>query len=735
MAVNRNKILDAARKSLARGQYDKAIAQYQKLVDDDPTDVRSLLKIGDMQTRKGDRTTAAQTYQRVADHYAARGFFLKAVAVYKQILKLDPSRLDIQVRLGEMYEQLQLISDAMTTYEDVANSCMRTGETDRGLSMLAKMVDLDGEHIPVRIKYAEALSRAGRADAAASEFERGANLLKSQGRIDDYVKVSERLLYHRSEDIELARELASTYLERNDAKRALAKLQVCFKANPRDVQTLELLGEAFKMLGQKDKTISVYREIARIHREAQRPDERVAILERILELDPSDADARRALEATIGRSPKPKSTQVSVPASAVVRSEAPPLPNKSTWKSTPPAELVAQASDSDVVLLDDDDSAIESVSPDTYDSIPSGYEDTVIGAEVAQTYVEPTPERMEPTDIGRPPSFEDTAIPTVAPSVVPVVRTPALAAMTFAEFEALQTVKNGASTYVRPPVSALEKALESAEFFMRKGMLVAARGIVSEIQQTRPDHPLVVERALEIDDLLLTSAGVASVSPARLDAPPLYPTPASSDDDLGIPHAALDDEDQSFAIAEKLADELVGSESFDDGDEVLDVETVFGQFKKGVAEQVAIDDSDTHFDLGIAYKEMGLLEDARREFQVAMSAQKRLCLCWMMIGLCYMEEGRAVDAIESFRSGLDVPDKTDAEEIGLFFEMGFANDSAGRTDDAIKYYERVYARNPQFRQVSKRLAALQSTDRPRRARSIDNIDDLDQAFDDLLKFD
>ncbi|UCH29180.1 MAG: tetratricopeptide repeat protein, partial [Myxococcales bacterium] len=100
MGINRNKVLDAARKHQSRGQYDKAIAQYKKLVDADKRDVRSLLKIGDLYVRKGDRGSAIDTYQNVADHYAAQGFFLKAIAVYKQILKLDPSRLDAQVKLG-----------------------------------------------------------------------------------------------------------------------------------------------------------------------------------------------------------------------------------------------------------------------------------------------------------------------------------------------------------------------------------------------------------------------------------------------------------------------------------------------------------------------------------------------------------------------------------------------------------------------------------------------------------
>src|SRR5690349_18568944 len=157
----------------------------------DPTDVRTWLRIGDLYTRKGARKEAIETYARVAKTYGDQGFFLKAVAVYKQILKLDPARLDIQLKLAEMHESLQLVSDALSTYEHVAAQYARAGNIDEALKTLARMTELDPENIPVRIKYAEALSKAGKMKEAATEFEAGAKLLKAQGRMDDYIKVAE----------------------------------------------------------------------------------------------------------------------------------------------------------------------------------------------------------------------------------------------------------------------------------------------------------------------------------------------------------------------------------------------------------------------------------------------------------------------------------------------------------------------------------------------------------------
>ena len=124
MAVNRTKVLEAAQKFLSKGQYDKAIAEYQKLVSEDPRDVRTLLKIGDLHTRRNKPKDAIEVYEKVAELYARQGFFLKAVAVYKQILKLDPSHLAATLRLAQMYEELALANDALTTYEQAADSLL-----------------------------------------------------------------------------------------------------------------------------------------------------------------------------------------------------------------------------------------------------------------------------------------------------------------------------------------------------------------------------------------------------------------------------------------------------------------------------------------------------------------------------------------------------------------------------------------------------------------------------------
>jgi tetratricopeptide (TPR) repeat protein len=714
LAINRNKVLDAARKYQSRGQYDKAIAQYKKLVDADKRDVRSLLKIGDLHVRKGDRGSAIETYETVASHYAQQGFFLKAIAVYKQILKLDPSRLEVQVRLGEMYEQLQLISDAMSVFEDVSSGFMRAGDTDQALAMLGKMVELDPEHIPVRIKHAEALSRAGRTQEAADEFEQGALLLKDQGRLDDYVKVAERLLYHRSNDVRVAKELAETYITRRDPKRALAKLQICFKADPRDVSTLSLLAEAFLMLSQTDKAISVYREVARIHREAQRPQERMSALQRILELNPNDQEAQTALQKTASASGQhymPPGTVRQPTASIGSVSSAQLGGAQVSGASNLSSPSLSGASG--IMYVDEDIEEASTVSG----SLPAISEATV---EVEESYssVPPAP---------RPPS---------GGRVIPI-RT--LGPMTYSEFLALPLVSTqvaSASAALAP--SLMERTLELADSYLVDGLFTQARAIVSELQLTLPDHPLVLEKAREVEALAAVSSGVSAVAQPLIqgELSSIPAAMASDPPEMELEYEELAPGDEGFDFAEKLAEELAEVAEIapiDEGAEMIDVETVFEQFKAGVAEQVSDDDSDTHFDLGIAYKEMGLFPDARREFQVAMGDPRRRCLCWTMIGLIYMDEGQPRDAIEAFQSGLESPEKTPAEAVGLHYELAMACEAGGLTDQARLHYEYVFQREPQYREVGQRLQRLggPSGDNPDDL-LMESMDDVNRAFDELI---
>ena len=300
--------MDAARKFVDKGQIDKAVKEYLRIVREDPKDVRVWLKIGDLYAKKGSKQEASETYLKVARFYQEQGFYLKAVAVYKQILKLDPRLVEVNLKLAELYRQLGLLSDAMQHFELVAAHFHRDGKTKEALATVRQLVDLDPENVATRIKLAELYSKEGMTTEAVAEFTAVCETLRKQNRQDDFIKVAERLLWHKPEMRELNRELASLYLRRNDPRRALQKLQICFKADPRDIETLGLLAQAFQALEQKSKTVSVLKELARVFHENKQKDKAEEVHRKILQFVPVDPESLAYL-GDKAKQPPPTTTQ------------------------------------------------------------------------------------------------------------------------------------------------------------------------------------------------------------------------------------------------------------------------------------------------------------------------------------------------------------------------------------------------------------------------------------------
>ncbi len=264
MATNKDKLIAGAQKLVEKSQFEKAIKEYLKVVADDDKDVRIWLKIGDLYAKLGKKAEAAETYAKVAQFYSDQGFYLKAVAVYKQILKIEPRLVEVNHKLAELYKQLGLLSDAMQQYEAVAAFYHREGKTREALAALKQIVELDPETVANRIKLAELYSKDSMVREAIDEFSKAAEQLRQAGRVDDFMKVAERLLFHSPDNRPVTKELAGLYIEKGDPRRALPKLQICFKADPRDTDVLSLLAKAFEALDQRSKSVSVLKELARI---------------------------------------------------------------------------------------------------------------------------------------------------------------------------------------------------------------------------------------------------------------------------------------------------------------------------------------------------------------------------------------------------------------------------------------------------------------------------------------
>jgi tetratricopeptide (TPR) repeat protein len=183
---------------------------------------------------------------------------------------------------------------------------------------------------------------------------------------------------------------------------------------------------------------------------------------------------------------------------------------------------------------------------------------------------------------------------------------------------------------------------------------------------------------------------------------PAAPRPSPSD--------FFDEENDFFDLAGELEQELSQEDVFQ-ADELLmpseqSLEEIVEGFKKGVAEHLSPTDYETHFNLGIAYREMGLLDEAIGEFQLAAKSPAHLVSCCSMLGICFLDKGLPALAVKWYRRGLEAPGINEEDTLGLLYDLGCAYLTQGETESAYRTFVELYGVNSNYRDVVARLEEL-----------------------------
>jgi tetratricopeptide (TPR) repeat protein len=231
--------------------------------------------------------------------------------------------------------------------------------------------------------------------------------------------------------------------------------------------------------------------------------------------------------------------------------------------------------------------------------------------------------------------------------------------------------------------------------------------------------------------------------------------PAADDDEItGELHSASDPQDAATTELESESEPVSAAEEdgdFDLAAELSDVfeedasahrarssagteeegfEQVFAAFKAGVDRELGAGDHEARYDLGIAYKEMGLLDDAIGEFRVAMQDADRRLQSLHMMGVCALDLGRAEDAVAHFEQALAVQDVPEDQQMALRFDLGRAEEARGDRERARAAWEAVVAFDPDFQDVGSRLEALDREPPPEPVS--DDSEEAFESFDDLI---
>jgi tetratricopeptide (TPR) repeat protein len=265
-----------------------------------------------------------------------------------------------------------------------------------------------------------------------------------------------------------------------------------------------------------------------------------------------------------------------------------------------------------------------------------------------------------------------------------------------------------------------ENALDQAESLAEQGRYDEARAVLHQQLRILPNHPLVLERLADIDAAASSRQSVSHSGPY-----PMVP-PAPSSQPL-----PLRSEPPPAPYAPPPARPAYGSE----------LDPVLEQVRAGVRHQVSDADSATHYDLGVAYLEMGLHSDAISELTLAARDPKRELVCLSTIaGILRDHLGDLDAALDALHRALNAAHRTRDQEAHLGYELADTYEQKKMPDKALHYFEWLAKSEPNYDDprgsVQERIQRLRTESgaqrRPQAPAAKPLGDEVENAFDDLF---
>ena len=255
---DREDTLKKAERLVRQGKLDAAIAEYLQVVEDQPADWTTANTLGDLYVRAGKADLAAGQYARIAEHFMAEGFYSKASALYKKLLKLTPGNEVAELNLAEISQKQGLLADAKARL--TAIEARRRGRHDRAgaAEIVLKLGSLDPADFDARTAAARMLAEMGRDDEAAAQYRAihddlvekdragdAAEALRQAVELNPQDRAGRAMLAKRSledGDVESARRLLDNETAAEDPALRMALFEIEIKANRFDTARALLPG-------------------------------------------------------------------------------------------------------------------------------------------------------------------------------------------------------------------------------------------------------------------------------------------------------------------------------------------------------------------------------------------------------------------------------------------------------------------------------------------------------------
>jgi len=687
MIFDKTKSMRNAERYLAQGKIQSAIGEYKQVVANDPKDFGTLNMLGDLYTKNADKSRAVSCYTSVAEHYSKQGFAQKAIAIYNKISKIQPGSIEISAKLADLYKFKGSVNEARTHYKAVAEHYESQGLKIEALEVRKQIASLDPKDTTIQLNLAAAYLEENQQDEAAEAFaEAGLRFVKKLKHVEAIEALEKALEIKPTEPKILAAFVQSHFALATPAKAA-ERLAEIHTSEPHDRDVLHLLIDCYLEAGNTneaekviislvEKEPSNYPKLVNLTRmyltnsdaegaarimamlsehllAAGQGDEFQSLLTEILTLDPEQLEGLR-LRARLA---------------AWQRDEL------GMHDSLAHLASVAKKCES----IDDERFALSQLAmiapheveyADRLKEINEQYgfdEEYATGNLFDEQFLRPA-EQVEPeletfTAVPADPETEEQEVDEVA---------------AVADFAIMDDVSESVEMVGSEPTDEtdeekLRREVDSIKFYIDSGYLELAEKAITELRTEFGKRP-------EIDDLVkhLESRPETTETEVVEISTPILGEPASN----GNANA----DSRGFGI-----DDLRNELGIDESDAATD------------------SDYDTHYHTAVAYQEMGLLDDAIKEFQDAVSLvqpndpTRRFFHCANLLGHCFMQKSMPNLALTWYQRALETPGLSDEEKQGIWYELALAYEAEGDVDNAGRYFEQVYAENIDYRDVSERV--------------------------------
>ena len=745
MAFEKAKVLKAAEKFLSQGKITAAIKEYRQIVDHEPSDLTTLNMLGDLYVRANKKEEAISCFERIAQHYSTQEFNLKAIAMFKKIERLRPRDPDVARKLGDLYGSQGLVVDARAQYLIVADAYTRAGDNKRALEVLHRIADLDPNNTEIRLKLAEGYVKEQMRREASSAFVQAANRLHHVGSHDKALEAYNRALQLAPDDMDVLRGLLETHIARATADEAAEILERAVENNQSDSELLTMLERAHleaeepqgaekatKLLMAQDASNYLhYLPVAALYLKTGAVDDTVRILNSIIERMLAGREENELLELVnrvLERNPDHLAAlrmlvrihwwqrDMEALRSALERladsAEAAQKPEEERYALT---QLVRLAPDNQGYLerlnmlggmqeeTTDDLPPIPAEVPtfETFSSFGSDEQPAEVSEPEAIAFETTQPEE----------SFSDPSASFADLGDDVIERSGEFQMVDYGEVTPTEVTSDAVAGSATEPdrVNAMmRQELESVDFYISQGYTDIAVDTLDMLERQFGSHPEILARraklgpaeTAEVDTSVFEFEGREEISTGHADAIPIDPS---------ITFGPIADEGNGPGPTTTQQRASPGR-GLDSG-----LAELFEEFRAAEEEEIEDQaDFETHYNMGIAYKEMDLLDEAVHEFQNAATAVKpsdgtsRYLQCCNMLGHCFMRKDMVDAAIMWFKKGLGAPGHSEDEYQALRYELAAAYEQQGDLKQAQGLYTEIYGIDVSYREVADKLRELKS---------------------------